>query len=428
MSFFSILNSIFKISKNKTSISKEVRAGLTTFFSMAYIIQVNPLILSESGMSFSALVTSTVLVVLFSSLTMSFYANKPFVLAPGLGINGFFVYTMVLQMNIPVEQALGATFISGVIFLLLSFFKVREAIIKSVPQHLKQALCVGIGLFIARIGGQQILDSIQTQSSLTIYTSVVLAIVALISTGFFALKKIKGGLCLSIIFITALCISLDYHLPTIDFVEYKGWFAPPDFSLLFSLDILGSLKWSVFPAIFSLAFVDLFESLSTLMSLNSFTKTKGSLKKPLVADALGTMYGGLLGTSAVTVYLESAAGLKEGGRTGLTSFVTGLLFLPFMFIAPLIALIPTIATAPILILIGIWLLPALKQLDLKKLECLIPALSVMVTIPLTLSITNGLIAGFLTHTLLQIAKGNARKISKSLYIITALSLLALFLI
>lgn len=434
--FLRSIDRFFQISIRRSSIGKEIRAGLTTFFSMAYIINVNPLILSQTGMSFSALITSTVLVSFFSSLTMSLYANKPYALAPGLGINGFFTYTMVLQMGIPFEQALGATFLSGVIFLLLSLFKVRDKIIYSVPSSLKHAMCAGIGLFIGFIGGKQVYESIQWTAdfgSLPFLIPCLLALVSIGITSFIAWRKVQGGFFLSIIFITFVFIFIDSQISSLSLVQYSGLFSAPDFSLIGAMDVLGALKLSLLPACFSLAFVDLFESLGTLMSLESSTSDnlkqvdKTPITKPLITDALGTVFAGVLGTSSITTYLESMAGIKEGGRTGLTSLVTACMFLPFMFFAPLISLIPAMATAPILIIIGILFLQPLKKIKWRQWEEVLPCLITVSIIPLTLSITNGLIGGFISYTFIQIIRGEARKLPLTLYIINVFCVISLII-
>ena len=433
------LNQFFEITKNGSSLTQEMRAGLTTFLAMTYIIQVHPAILSQAGLPFNSLVTTTVLVCFFSSLSMALYARNPIVMAPGLGINSFFTFTMVLHMNIPVEKALGATFWAGVIFLILSIFKVREKIVMSVPNHLKKSLAGGIGLFIAFVGfkeGHLVTsspDTILTQASWSLDNIIFIASLLILSL--LIIRKIKGAFLISILATTLICYMCSLFMG-VDLIQYKGIFAWPDFSLVGKLDILGSLHLSLLPSIFSLAFVDLFESLGTYMALlNRFNLTELApqsnsiqprrLKESLICDALGTTYAGILGSSSVTAYLESGAGLQEGGRTGLTSLVTALLFLPFMFVSPLLAMIPQLATAPILVIIGILMLDSIIDISWKKLDIAIPAFLVLFLIPLTFSITNGLIWGFLSHTFIQIFMG--RKISIALYVISGCCVLSLIL-
>ena len=372
---------------------------------------------------------------------MALYARNPIVMAPGLGINSFFTFTMVLQMNIPIEKALGATFWAGVIFLILSIFKVREKIVMSVPNYLKKSLVGGIGLFIAFVGFKE--GHFVTSSPATILTQAVwsldsiIFIASLLILSLLVIRKIKGAFLISILVTTLICYLCSLFMG-VDLIQYKGVFAWPDFSLIGKLDILGSLHLSILPSIFSLAFVDLFESLGTYMALlNRFDLTEPApqsntssvqprrLKESLICDALGTTFAGLVGSSSATAYLESGAGLQEGGRTGLTALVTALLFLPFMFLSPFLAMIPQLATAPILVIIGVLMLDSIVDIPWKKMDTAIPAFLVLFLIPLTFSITNGLIWGFLSHTCIQLFMG--RKISIALYVISGCCVLSLIL-
>ncbi|MDE0151418.1 MAG: NCS2 family permease [Bdellovibrionales bacterium] len=436
------LDQFFEITKNGSSFTQEARAGLTTFLAMAYIIQVHPAILSETGMPFSSLVTSTVLVCFFSSLAMALYAKNPLVMAPGLGINSFFTFTMVLQMGIPVEKALGATFWAGVIFSILSIFKVREKIVMSVPNHLKKSLAGGIGLLIAYIGFLE--GSFITLSSGRLQQAPwnlnnIIFIVSLLIVSILIIRKIKGAFLISILITTLICY-VGSIFTGAELIQYKGIFALPDFSLIGKLDLLGSLHLSVLPSIFALAFVDLFESLGTYMALlNRFDLTEPvpqasnsahstqprRLKESLICDALGTTFAGIVGSSSATAYLESGAGLQEGGRTGLTALITALLFLPFMFLSPLLSMIPPVATASILVIVGALMLDSMMDISWRKLDEAIPSFLVLFLIPFTISITNGLIWGFLSHTCIQIFMG--RKISIALYVISGCCVLSLIL-
>ena len=425
----------FEISKNKSSIKTEIRAGIVTFLSMLYIIHVHPVIISQSGLPFNACVTSTVLICFFSSLTMSLYAKNPLALAPGLGMNSFFTFTMVQQMNIPVEQALGATFWSGIFFLLLSIFKVRENIVKSVPNSLKKAVAGGIGFFIALVGFQQgewILPShealLQTQPW---NIKNIIFIVGLFFTSYLLVKKIKGSFLISIIMITVLCFLLNPISPT-PLIEFRGFIEKPDFSLIGKLDLIHSLKWSLWPTLFTLSFIDLFESLGTFMGLLSRFNLKDEktneprrLKESIITDALGTIYSALLGSSSTTVYVESATGLKEGGRTGLTALVTAFLFLPFMFLSPLISMIPSVATAPILVIIGVLMMNPIVEISWNQIEEAIPSFLTLFLIPITFSITNGLIWGFLSYTFIKICM--KKSVHPFLYIISGFCLISVFI-
>ena len=435
------LDQFFEITKNGSSITQELRAGLTTFFAMAYILQVHPALLSQSGLPFNSLVTSTVMICFFSSLAMALYAKNPIVIGPALGINSFFTISMVSEMGIPVEKALGATFWAGIIFLILSILKVREKIVISVPHHLKKSLTGGIGLFIAFVGFQEgqfiTISSTETLTKAPWSFGGMIFIAGLLIVSVLIIKKIKGAFLISIL-ITTLSYSIGSLFMNVDSTHvYTGIFSLPDFSLIGRLDFLGSLHLSLWTSIFSLAFVDLFESLGTYMALlNRFNLKEASnqtprsnqprrLKESLICDALGTCFAGLLGSSSATAYLESAAGLQEGGRTGLTSLFTAFLFLPFMFLSPLLSMIPSVSTAPILVIIGILMLDSMMDIDWRKLDQAIPSFLVLFLIPLTFSITNGLVWGFLSHTLIQIFMG--KKISIALYVISGSCVLSLAL-
>lgn len=420
-----ILNHFFEIQKNNSSISKEIISGLTTFFSMAYIISVHPAIISRTGMPFNACVTSTVLVCFFSSLMMSFYGKNPLALAPGLGINSFFTFTMVLQMNIPYEKALGATFWAGILFLILSILNIRESIVKAVPSSLKHAIAVGIGLFIAFIGfkqGQWITSSEETliQKSPFSFENFIFT-VGLLITFFLLLKKIKGAFCFSILITTFISWPIGRWIGEKTLTEYNGWISWPDFSLVGQLDFLGSIHLSLLPLVFSLAFVDFFESMGTFMALlNRFklidqNKEPRHLKECLITDAFGTLFAGFAGSSSATTYIESATGLQEGGRTGLTALTTAFLFLPFMFLAPLLSIIPSISTAPVLVAVGILMIQPVQNIRWNNLEEAIPAFLTVLLIPLTFSISQGIIWGLISYVFLKIFTG--KWIPPTLYLI-----------
>ena len=431
------INRFFEIKKNNSSISKEALAGLTTFFSMVYIVSVHPSIISQTGMPFNACVTSTVLVCFFSSLMMSFYGKNPLALAPGLGINSFFTFTMVLQMNIPYETALGAVFWSGVLFLVLSIFKVREPIIQAVPSSLKHAMSGGIGIFIAFIGlrqGHWIASSKETliqQASFSI--EGLIFTLGLLMTFFLLAKKIKGSLCLSILFTSALCWPAGRWVGQEQLIEYKGWAAWPDFSLIGQLDFFGAFHFSLLPFVFSLAFVDLFESMGTFMALMNRTELKDknnrprNLKASLITDAFGTLSAGFFGSSSATVYVESAAGIQEGGRTGLTALTAAVLFLPFMFLSPLLSALPALSSAPILVIVGALMMEPVKQIQWNNIEEALPSFLVIILIPLAFSISQGMVWGFISYTFLKIVRGKGKTAPLTLYMICAASIVFLII-
>ena len=388
------------------------------FAASAYILKLHPMILSEAGLPFGACVTSTVLICFFSSLMMSLYAKNPFLLAPALGINSFFALTLILEMKVPISEALGLVFWSGLLFLILSCLNLREILMKAVPDSLKLALTVGIGLFIFRLGVGQGFRNFLSYDSLIFVMTAALASLLLF-------KKIRGAFLISMIVSAFLSF----------FLIGPNWpekiFSQPDFSLILKMDLLGALRPSLLPALFTLAFVDLFESMGTFTALlNNFKifDKKGRprhLKKCLITDASATMIAGALGSSPATTYLESAAGIKEGGRTGLAALTSAFLFLPFLFFAPLITLIPKASGASVLAVVGALMTFPAAKIDWKKWESALPALCVMILIPLTFSISKGFIAGILSLFLMK--KIKRQKIPQALCWMSVMALLFLFI-
>ena len=321
------MSDYFNLKKYNTDFKTELIAGLTSFLACSYIIVVNPSVLSATGASYSALLTATVIISMFSSIAMGLYANNPIILAPGMGLNAFFTFSLVIGMKVPLPTALGAVFWSGVIFLLLSLFKVRELIIQSIPQSLQRAIACGIGLFIAFIGfknGGLVVDSVPTLVSMgPINTLTTTFLIGFAVTCFFVLRKTKGALLFGILTSTILFVPLGRIYGSDIVVNYKGLFALPDFSLFGTLDFMGALKWSLFPAIFSLVFTDLFDTLSTFVGVSQaggLTDENGRpirMKKSLLVDAVATTFSGIVGISPTTSFIESAAGIQAGGRTGL---------------------------------------------------------------------------------------------------------------
>ncbi len=438
-----MVKKFFGVEEKGSTVGTEVIAGIATFLAMAYIIVVNPAILSQTGMSFSGVLFATVLVCTFSSIAMGLYANLPFALAPGMGINAFFTYTLVLGMKVPWETALGAVFISGIIFLILSIFKVRTTIVKAVPSSIRYAVAAGIGLFLTLIGFEQVGFIVQNPATVVSFggfsLKVILFLVGLFITSILVIKKIKGNLVLGIIItsIISLIVSsigvatgkLEAPLVT----PPKGVFALPSLEVFLKLDIVGALKWSMIGPIFALLFTDMFDSISTFLGVAQVAGLIDkdgqpvNVGKALLVDAGATTISGLVGTSSGTTYIESAAGVEEGGRTGLTAVVTGLLFIPFMFFSPLLSFIPSVATAPVLVLVGVFMMKPVADLDWKNMEEAIPAFLALVLIPLTYSITQGIVWGFLSYTIIKVLVGKAREIHWMLYIIDAFAILALIL-
>lgn len=429
---------------NRKFIQTEILAGISSFLATFYIVIVNPSILSETGMPFAAVVTSTVLVCSFGSIAMGIYAKNPFVIAPGMGLNAFFTYTAVLGLGIPYEAALGAVFWAGVVFLILSIFKVRDTIVRSIPHALRYAIAAGIGLFICFIGFQNagfIVDDKATLVGLgSLKDPICLTfLIGLAITAILISRKVTGAMVIGILLTTILAwpigrwwgdaSMINFGTPTI--VNYTGIFALPDFSLLFKADLIGSIKYSFLPVIFVFAFTDLFDSLSTFVGLSEAAGYKDAegnpknLKKSLLVDAVTTMFSGLVGTSSGTAYIESAVGIREGGKSGLTAITAGLLFLPFLFFSPLLSLVPSIASSIALVLVGSFMMKPLTKIHWSSPDEAIPVFFTMILMPLTYSITTGIIFGFLSWTLLKLVTGKRKEINRVLLLINLLSLLYL---
>ncbi|KAA6437036.1 NCS2 family permease [Dyadobacter flavalbus] len=428
--------SFFELKKNNVSLSTEILAGISSFLATAYIIVVNPSILSQTGMPFSAVLTATVLVSFFSSLMMGVYANNPILVAPGMGLNAFFTFTAVFTEKLSWQVALGTVFWSGVFFLLLSVFNIRSYIVKAIPKALRFAIAAGIGLFITLIGfanarfivanpATMISHGSLNASTLTFIAGLLLTVVLLI-------RKVKGSILIGIVLTSLLAWPIGRWwggpeaVVTINHIVSR-----PDFSLLFELDMVNSLKWSLAPIILAFVFTDMFDSLSTFVGLAEAADLLDengeprNLQKSLIVDAFSTTVAGLVGSSPGTAYIESAVGIEQGGKTGLTAVTGAILFLPFLFLSPLISAVPAIATAPALVLVGVFMMKPVVKINWNQLEEAFPAFIAMVLIPFTYSITQGIIWGFLSWTALHIATGKIREISLALWIINVFAVLAL---
>jgi len=429
------MQTYFEFKKHNTSLQTEIVAGISSFLATSYIIVVNPGILSQAGLPFSGVLTATVLVCFFSSVMMGLYARNPILVAPGMGLNAFFTYSAVMGMQVPWQVALGAVFWSGVIFLLLSVFNIRTYIVKAIPKPLRYAIAAGIGLFITLIGlanAKFIIQAPATIVGVNELSPVIFTFLAgLLLTAVLLVKNVKGGILIGIVFTTLLAYPLGRWWGTETLVNWQGVFSAPDFSLLLKLDFVNSLQFAVWPVIFAFVFTDLFDSLSTIVGLaeaSNMVDEHGeplNIKKSLLVDAVATTISGLLGSSPATAYVESAVGIEAGGRTGLTAIVAGLLFLPFLFLAPLLSVVPAIATAPALVLVGAFMIRPIIRVNWLHLSDAIPAFLAMVLIPFTYSITQGIIWGFLSYTLLKVIDGEYRKIPIALWIIDIFCILAL---
>lgn len=430
------MRSYFNLKENKTTVQTEILAGIATFLATAYIIVVNPGILSQTGMPFSGVLTATVIVCFFSSLLMGLYAKNPIVVAPGMGLNAFFTYTAVIGMGVPWQTALGAVFWSGILFLLLSVFNIRTYIVKAIPKPLRYAIAAGIGLFITLIGlvngGFIIKNDATLVGHAPISATLLIFVTGVLLTAILLVRKIKGAILIGIIVTTLLAAGIGrWWNGDATVVNFKGVFAAPDFSLLGKLDLWGSLQWSVLPVIFAFVFTDLFDSLSTFVGVaeaGNLLDEKGdprNIKQALVTDAVATTIAGLAGSSPGTAYIESAVGIEEGGRTGLTAVTAALLFLPFLFLAPLLSMVPSMATAPALVLVGAFMLRPVTKINWLMTDEAIPAFIAMVVIPFTYSITQGIIWGFLSWTIIKLAAGKGKDVSLTLLVMDVFCVLAL---
>ncbi|MBC3538155.1 NCS2 family permease [Rufibacter sediminis] len=431
------MTSFFELKKNGTNLQTEIIAGLSSFLATSYIIVVNPSILSQAGMPFSAVLTATVLVCFFSSLMMGLYAKNPILVAPGMGLNAFFTFTAVLGMKVPWPVALGAVFWSGVVFLLLSAFNVRTYIIKAIPRPLRYSIAAGIGLFISLIGFSNAKFIVSNPATIVgpgALTPAVLTFLAgLLVTAVLVTRQVKGGILMGILFTTLAAYPIGRWWGTEELIHWQGLFAAPDFSLFFSLDLVNSLQWAVVPVIFAFVFTDMFDSLSTLVGLAeaaNLLDERGeprNVKRSLMVDAIATTMAGLVGSSPGTAYIESAVGIEAGGRTGLTAVVGALLFLPFLFLAPLLSVIPAIATAPAVVLVGVFMVRPVTKINWQQLDEAIPAFLAMVLIPFSYSITQGIIWGFLSWTALKLISGKKEDVTWPLLIVDVFCIIALVL-
>ncbi|HEX8844363.1 MAG TPA: NCS2 family permease [Pyrinomonadaceae bacterium] len=411
-----------------TNIRTEAIAGVTTFFTMAYIVVVNPLILSTAGtgMSFSGVLTATVLICFSMTLLMGLYARLPFAVAPGMGINAFFTFTIILGMKVPWQTALGIIFWAGVLFLLISVTPVRETIARAIPPALRVATAAGIGIFLTFIGLKN--AGIITSNPETFVApgpldhKALLMLLGMATT--LLLLKLKSSLAfLSGIFIVTLVAWLAGFVPT-----PPQLLSAPDFQSVFlRLDIWGALKLSLLPAIIAILFTDLFDSISTFIGVSEASGmldedgNPKNLKQGLIVDAFATLGAGLAGTSSGTAYIESVAGIQAGGRTGLTSVFTALCFLPFFFVAPLAGMVPLYATAPVLILVGASMFASVTRLSFARIEDALPAFLTIILIPLTFSITQGILWGFIAHTGLYLMAGRYKEVHPVMYALALIS-------
>jgi AGZA family xanthine/uracil permease-like MFS transporter len=433
-----VLESCFKLNQNNTNYKREIIAGLTTFLTMAYILAVNPGMLGSigDGMTPQAVFTATAIASAIATLMMAFTANLPIALAPGMGLNAFFTYTVVFGMGLSWQIALTAVFLEGILFILLSFFNVREAIIKAIPINLKKAVAVGIGLFIALIGlanaGIVVNDAgtVIGLGSVTTGTAL-LALIGLVIIAVLHVMKIPGAILIGILATTIIGIPMGITQ------VYEGWkpFSMPAAPLFFQFDFSPATIFSFkfFIVFFSFLFVDIFDTIGTLVGVTTQAKLidkDGNIprvKQALLSDAVGTVAGAALGTSTVTSYIESAAGVSAGGRTGLTSLTTGVLFLLALFLSPLFLLIPGAATAPALIFVGFLMMQPVTSVDFTDPTEGIPAFLTIIMMPFAYSIADGIVYGLFSYVILKIAARKFKDISIITWVLFGIFLLHLIL-
>ena len=455
------LEKVFHLSENHTDVKTEVIAGVTTFMTMAYILAVNPNILSASGMDAGAVFTATALASLVATLLMAAFANYPFVLAPGMGLNAYFAYTVVLQMGYTWQMALAAVFVEGLIFILLSLTNVREAIFNAIPINLKHAVSVGIGLFIAFIGLQNAKIVVDSTTLVSVYSfkgsieagtfqaegiTVLLALIGILLTAVLVVKNVKGNILWGILgtwILGIICELVGLYRPD---PELGMFSVLPDFSsgfgipsmapTFFKMDFSGILSLNFLTIMFAFLFVDMFDTLGTLIGVASkadMLDEDGKLPKikgALLSDAVGTSLGAVFGTSTTTTFVESASGVAEGGRTGLTAVVSAALFGLALFLSPIFLAIPSFATAPALIVVGFLMITSITKIDFADYTEALPCYISMIAMPFMYSISEGIAMGVISYVVINLLTGRAKekKISLLMYVLAVLFVLKYILI
>ena len=428
------LEKIFKLSENNTNVKTEVTAGITTFMTMAYILVVNPMILSASGMDQGAVFVATALSAAISTFFMGILANYPIGLAPGMGLNVFFANTIVLQMGYSWQFALMAVFIEGIIFILLTVTNLREKIIECIPLNLKFAVTAGVGLFIAYVGLQNANVVVDGSLGNMHDPLVILTLAGLLITGILVAKNKKGALLISIVAISAIGMGLKLVALPQGIMSFNIPSLKPVFLQLFSVDKSQIFSLDMVIVVFTLLFVDLFDTVGCLVGVaekGNLLDEDGNIpraKEAMLADAIGTTVGALIGTSTVTAFIESAAGIGEGGKTGLTAITTGVLFLLSLFFAPLFVAIPTQATSAVLIIVGVMMAESFNKIDFSDFTNAIPAFITFLFMPLMNSIGDGIIFGILSYTILKLATNKRDEINVSMIVLSILFIIKFILL
>lgn len=455
-----MLEKLFKLQENGTDVKTEILAGITTFMTMAYILAVNPSILAAAGMDQGAVFTATALAALIGTLLMAVFANYPFALAPGMGLNAYFAYTVVLGMGYTWQVALTAVFVEGIIFIILSLTSVREAIFNAIPQNLKAAVSVGIGLFIAFIGMQNANIVVGGSTLLELYSldgynaangaeatfhdvgiTVILAIVGIIITGILVIRNIKGNILWGILItwiLGIICQMTGIYVPNPEagfyglLPDFSSGLSVPSLSPIFAkMEFEGVFSLNFLVVIFAFLFVDMFDTIGTLIGVSSkanMLDENGRLphiKGALLADAVATTAGAVLGTSTTTTFVESASGVTEGGRTGLTAFTTAVLFGLALFLSPIFLAIPSFATAPALVVVGFYMLTNVVNIDFNDLSEAIPCYICIGAMPFFYSISEGISMGVISYVALNLLSGKVKekKLSILMYVLSVLFIL-----
>ena len=442
------LEKLFKLKEHGTDVKTEIIAGVTTFMTMAYILAVNPSVLGAAGMDTGAVFTATAIASFLGTLLMALFANYPFALAPGMGLNAYFAYTVVLNMGYSWQTALAAVFIEGLVFILLSITNVREQIFNTIPKNLKSAVSVGIGLFIAFIGLQNAKIVIGGATLVSLFSlkdynevnqvsatmndvgiSVMLALAGIILTGALVAKKVKGNILLGILITWILGVvcqltGLYRPNPELGFYnllpDFSRGIVPPDMSPIFmKFEFSGVFTLKFVAVIFAFLFVDIFDTIGTLIGVST-------IKGALLAEAVATTAGAALGSSTVTTFVESASGVSEGGRTGLTAVTTAILFGISLFFSPIFLAIPAFATAPALIIVGFYMFSNIVEIDFNDIAEALPCYICILSMPFFYSISEGISLGIVSYTLMHVLSGKHKKLTPVMYVLTVLFVLKYF--
>jgi len=446
-----MLDKLFHLKENNTNVKTEILAGVTTFMTMAYILAVNPNILSETGMDRGAVFTATAIAAFVGTMLMALFANYPFVLAPGMGLNAYFAYTVVMNMGFSWQVALAAVFVEGIIFILLSLTNVREAIFNAIPMNLKHAVSVGIGLYIAFIGLQNAKIVVDSSTLVTVFSfkgslqngtfttegiTVLLGLLGILITAVLMVKKVRGNILLGILItwgLGVICQLTGLYRPDATaglyslIPDFSGGISIPSLSPIFGkLDFSGVFTLDFVIVIFAFLFVDLFDTLGTLMGVATqanMLDENGKLPKikgALMADSVATTVGSVLGTSTVTTFVESASGVAEGGKTGLTAVTSAILFAVSLILSPIFLAIPAFATAPALVMVGFLMITSITKIDFSDYTEAIPAFIAIMAMPFMYSVSEGIALGFISYVVINLVAGNHKKISPLMYVLAIL--------